>query len=100
MLLVSNVKRGLVLSAYMFGRAVPWPGPISNFVREVGFVHQTTNLSPNRMANWVLASHHSFGGWRMRWTRTGTPPFHASALVQCSGSLAWRMKSWRVLTWP
>ncbi|MFN6253947.1 MAG: amidohydrolase family protein [Acetobacteraceae bacterium] len=25
--------------------------PMSNFVREVGFVHQTTNLSPNRMAN-------------------------------------------------
>ena len=31
-------------------------GPISNFVREVVFDHQTTNLSPNRMANWVLAS--------------------------------------------
>ena len=38
------------------------PGPISNFMHEVGFVHQTTNLSPNRMANWVLASHHSRGG--------------------------------------
>ena len=37
-------------------------GPISNFVREVGFEHQATNLSPNRMANWVLASHHSRDG--------------------------------------
>ena len=37
-------------------------GPIRNFVRGVGFDHQTTNLSPNRMANWVLASHHSRGG--------------------------------------
>jgi hypothetical protein len=37
-------------------------GPISNFVRGVVFDHQTTNLSPNRMANWVLASHHSRGG--------------------------------------
>jgi hypothetical protein len=37
-------------------------GPISNFVRGVGFDHQTTNLSPNRMANWVLASYHSRGG--------------------------------------
>ncbi len=25
-------------------------------------MHRTTNLSPNRMANWVLASHHSRGG--------------------------------------
>jgi hypothetical protein len=55
MLPINNVKRGLELSAYMFGRAVPWPGPISNFVRKVGFVHQTTKLSPNGMANWVLA---------------------------------------------
>ncbi|MFN7595060.1 MAG: hypothetical protein ACK5PU_05585, partial [bacterium] len=34
-------------------------GPIRNFVREVSFLHQTTNLSPNRMENWVFASHHS-----------------------------------------
>jgi len=37
-------------------------GPVSNFVREVGFVHQTVNLSPKMMANWVLASNHSRGG--------------------------------------
>ena len=49
-------------------------GPISNFVRGVGFVHQTVNLSPNRMANWVLASHHSRGG-----------RFHAStARLRCT----------------
>ena len=36
--------------------------PINNFVHEVGFVHQTTNLSPNRMASRVLASYHSCGG--------------------------------------
>ena len=37
-------------------------GPVSNFVREVVFVHQTVNLSPKMMANWVLASNHSRGG--------------------------------------
>jgi hypothetical protein len=37
-------------------------GSVSNFVREVGFVHQTWNLSPKMMANWVLASNHSRGG--------------------------------------
>lgn len=37
-------------------------GPVSNFVREVVFVHQTVNLSPKMIANWVLASNHSRGG--------------------------------------
>ena len=39
-----------------------WTGPVGNFVREAGFVHQTVNLSPKMMANWVLASNHSRGG--------------------------------------
>jgi hypothetical protein len=37
-------------------------GPISDFVHEVAYVNETMNPSPNRMANWVLASHHSRGG--------------------------------------
>src|SRR5215471_16321507 len=37
-------------------------GSIRNFVREAVFRHWQTNLSPNTMANWVLASNHSRGG--------------------------------------
>ncbi len=41
----------------------PWEnGTVSNFVREVSFVHQTVNLSPKIMANSVLALNHSRGG--------------------------------------
>jgi hypothetical protein len=53
---LANLLPPLVLDVM----ADPWP--IINFVRGVGFIHQTTNLSPNRMANWVLASYHSRGG--------------------------------------
>jgi hypothetical protein len=37
-------------------------GTVRYFVREAGFRHQMTNLSPKMTANWVLASIHSRGG--------------------------------------
>jgi len=37
-------------------------GPVSNFVREVGLIHQRVNLLPKITANWILASVHSRGG--------------------------------------
>ncbi|MEI9425759.1 hypothetical protein O7A70_32080, partial [Mesorhizobium sp. Cs1299R1N1] len=37
-------------------------GTVRNSVREAGFRHWLTNLSPNTTANWVLASNHSRGG--------------------------------------
>jgi len=35
--------------------AVEQLGPVSNFVREAGIVHQRANLSPKMIANWVLS---------------------------------------------
>jgi hypothetical protein len=55
--------------------AMSLPGPISDFLREVGFVYQTTNLSPNRMANWVLALHHSRGGCSLSSTARFCPSY-------------------------
>ena len=40
----------------------PKEGPVSNFVRGAGFVHQTAKRSPKMTANCVLASNHSRGG--------------------------------------
>lgn len=49
-------------------------GPVSNSVREAGFIHQRVNLSPKITANWILASVHSRGG-----------RFHSSAALTCHG---------------
>lgn len=42
-------------------------GTVSNFVREAGYRHQMTNLSPKITANWVFASDHSRGGRFHSW---------------------------------
>ena len=47
--------------------AKDWEGPVSNFVREAGYRHQMTNLSPKITANWVFASVHSRGGRFHSW---------------------------------
>ena len=59
---IKVAERGRQAVAAVLSTCAAQRGSVSNFVREVGFVHQTMNLSPKRMANWVLASNHSRGG--------------------------------------